>query len=229
MTFVINYFTIPILIYLKFISKFSMTVGTLLTTETAVLKLNKFQVIVRWSSRGDLNLQPFGYQSRTLISTAHRSQYKLQVQKEGLIKIMVNCIINQCVQIRKAFWPQLLRSLDTAPLPAPPPAPQASVQNAPDELGSFHGYSLEVLCSQIAFKCIRVTEPVLKSFKRLYGYKTIQNTVTQVDHFFFHYVTLIVWSSITLQNGPYAIAISYLVILEQEYGIFLSKWKTCPQ
>lgn len=160
MTFVINYFTIPILIYLKFISKFSMTVGTLLTTETAVLKLNKFQVIVRWSSRGDLNLQPFGYQSRTLISTAHCSQYKLQVQKEGLIKIMVNCI-NQCVQIRKAFWPQLLRSLDTAPLPAPPPAPQASVQNAPDELGSFHGYSLEVLCSQIAFKYIRVTEPVL--------------------------------------------------------------------
>ncbi len=91
MTFVIKYFTIPIVIYLKYISKLSMTVRTLLTTEIAVLKLNKFQVIVRWSSRGDLNLQPFGYQSRTLISTAHRSQYKLQVQKESLIKIMVNC------------------------------------------------------------------------------------------------------------------------------------------
>lgn len=215
MTFVINYFTIPIVIYLKCISKFSMPMGILLTTETAVLELNQFQVIVCWSSHGDLNLQTFGYQSRTLTSTAHHSQYKLQVQKESLIKIMVNCIINECIQIRKAFWPQLLRSQDTAPLPAPPPAPQASVQNAPDELGSFHGYSLEVLCSQIAFKCIRVTEPVLKSLDVCIGHKTIQNTVTQVDHFF-HYVTLIVWSSITLQNGPYAIAITYLVKLEQE-------------
>ncbi len=52
MTFVIKYFTIPIVIYLKCFSKLFMTMRTLLTTEIAVLQLNKFQVIVRWSSRG---------------------------------------------------------------------------------------------------------------------------------------------------------------------------------
>ncbi len=148
--------------------------------------------------------------------------------KNGIVASLVNCIINECIQIRKAFWPQLLRSLDTAPLPAPPPAPQASVQNSPDELGSFHGYSLEVLCSQIAFKCILITEPVLKSFKCLYRLQNHSEHCDTSRPFVLCYLTLIVWSSITLQNGPYVIAITYQVILERECGIFLSKLKTCP-
>ncbi len=148
--------------------------------------------------------------------------------KNGIVASLVNCIINECIQIRKAFWPQLLRSLDTAPLPAPPPAPQASVQNSPNELGSFHGYSLEVLCSQIAFKCILITEPVLKSFKCLYRLQNHSEHCDTSRPFVLCYLTLIVWSSITLQNGPYVIAITYQVILEQECGIFLSKLKTCP-
>ncbi len=148
--------------------------------------------------------------------------------KNCIVASLVNCIINECIQMRKAFWPQLLRSLDTAPLPAPPPAPQASVQNSPDEQGSFHGYSLEALCSQIAFKCILITEPVLKSFKCLYRLQNHSEHCDTSRPFVLCYLTLIVWSSITLQNGPYVIAITYQVILEQECGIFLSKLKTCP-
>lgn len=46
----------------------------------------------------------------------------------------------------------MLRNQDTVPLRAPPPALQATVQNVPDELGSYHGYSSGDLHSQMALK-----------------------------------------------------------------------------